>query len=54
MQHVIKCESWDKPGKNEIVRQPIDWTRIIRTCPDCDRKRTTACKDPTCNRTKKH
>ena len=53
MQHAIKCDSWDKPGKNEVVRfMPATWIRI-KDCPDCDRKRITACRDPACNRVKK-
>ena len=54
MRPVINCESLVKPGKHEIIKQPIDWYKIVRTCPDCDRKRVSACKDPQCNRTKKH
>ena len=51
MQHAIKCDSWDKPGKNEVVKfMPAN---RLRDCPDCDRKRITACKDPACNRAKK-
>jgi hypothetical protein len=51
MQHATKCDSWDKPGKNEIPKSMINWQRV-RDCPDCDRKRTTVCKDPTCGRKK--
>ena len=52
MQHAIKCDSQDKPGKNEVVRfMPTMWIRV-KDCPDCDRKRTTVCKDPTCGRRK--
>jgi hypothetical protein len=54
MQQAVKCENWDKPGKNEIVRfMPVNLARF-RNCPDCDRKRISACQDPACNRTKKH
>ena len=52
MQHAVKCEGWDKPGKNEIVKfMPMNLARF-RNCPDCDRKRTTVCKDPACSRKK--
>lgn len=55
MIHATKCDSWDKPGKNEIVRfMPVNLGRVIKNCPDCDRKRITACKDPACNLTRKH
>jgi len=54
MQYAIKCESWDKPGKNEVVRfMPTNLNRF-KNCPDCDRKRISACKDPTCNLARKH
>ena len=53
MIHATKCDSQDKPGKNEVVRfMPTMWIRI-RDCPDCDRKRSSACQDPACNRAKK-
>jgi hypothetical protein len=52
MQHAIKCDSRDKPGKNEVVRfMPTNWIRI-KDCPDCDRKRSTVCRDPACSRAK--
>ena len=52
MQHAIKCDSRDKPGKNEVIRfMPVNLGRF-RDCPDCDRKRITACKDPACGRRK--
>jgi hypothetical protein len=54
MQHVIKCESWEKPSKYETVRQTINWARVIKDCPDCDRKRIMACRDSACNLTRKH
>jgi hypothetical protein len=54
MQHAIKCESWDKPGKNEVVKfMPTNLNRF-KNCPDCDRKRISACRDPACNLTRKH
>ena len=47
-----KCENWDKPGKNEIPQfMPVNIVRFKR-CPDCDRKRITACRDPQCNQPK--
>jgi hypothetical protein len=53
MQSIIKCDQQDKPGKNEIVHfMRNSWTSVIRDCPDCDRKRTTVCRDPVCQRTK--
>ena len=52
MQYAIKCDSWDKPGKNEVPKSMINWTRVIKNCPDCDRKRSTLCQDPACNRAK--
>ena len=55
MIHATKCDSWDKPGKNEIVRfMPVNLGRVIKNCPDCDRKRIGACRDPACNLTRKH
>jgi hypothetical protein len=51
MQYAIKCDQQDKPGKNEIVYfMRTSWTLAIKNCPDCDRKRTTVCKDPVCQR----
>ncbi len=53
MQHAIKCDSWDKPGKNEVVRfMPVDLGRVIKNFPDSDRKRITVCQDPALNRPK--
>ena len=53
MIHATKCESWDKPGKNEVLRfMPVNLARF-RNCPDCDRKRSSACQDPACNRAKR-
>jgi hypothetical protein len=53
MQYAIKCDQQDKPGKNEIVHfMRNNWTSAIKNCPDCDRKRTTVCRDPACQRTK--
>jgi len=26
--------------------------RVIKNCPDCDRKRIGACRDPACNKIK--
>ena len=47
-----KCENWDKPGKNEIPKfMPVDLARFSR-CPDCDLKRSAACRDPACGRRK--
>jgi len=52
MQHAIKCDSQDKPGKNEVIRfMPVNLGRF-RNCPDCDRKRISACQDPACSRRK--
>jgi hypothetical protein len=52
MKYNAKCDSWEKPGKNEMVKfMPVNFGRI-KNCPDCDRKRISACKDPTCGRKK--
>jgi hypothetical protein len=52
MQHAIKCDSTEKPSKNEIVRfMPTNWIRI-KNYPDHDRKRIGACQTPTCGRRK--
>lgn len=54
MQHAIKCDSQDKPDKNEVVRfMPTDWIRL-RHYPDSDLKRISACQDLSPNRAKKH
>lgn len=54
MQRTIKCESGDKPGKNELVQfMPTDWIRL-KHYPDSDRKRISACQDLSSNRAKKH
>lgn len=47
---LIQCYSkTDKPGKDERPYvMPIRFS--LRTCPDCDKKRTTVCKDPNCKR----
>jgi len=53
MPYTIKCDQQEKPGKNEIVYfMRANWPATIRDCPDCDRKRTTVCQDPVCQRTK--
>jgi len=52
MKYTALCDSGEKPGKNEIPKSMINWVRVIKDCPDCDRKRTTACKDPACSRRK--
>lgn len=41
----------EKPGKNDTVQLIKTWM-IPRNCPDCDKKRTTFCKDPNCVRRK--
>ena len=51
MIHATKCDSWEKPGKNEILKQLINWAQI-KKYPDCDRKRSTICKAPACSRKK--
>ena len=53
MQERTVCYSgYDKPSKYEVVSYMPRWS-TIKNCPDCDTKRTTACKDPNCNKPKK-
>ena len=55
MQSTTNCDQQDKPGKNEIVYfMRNSWASMIKDCPDCDRKRTTVCKDPACRRTRQN
>lgn len=44
---------WDKPGKYE---QPQFQPRWIKSagCPDCDKKRISACKDPDCAKARRY
>lgn len=41
----------EKPGKNEIPQLVKSWM-TSRNCPDCDKKRTTFCREPNCVRRK--
>jgi hypothetical protein len=51
MQENTTCFSkLDKPGKDEKPSYLPQTYHSIRTCPDCDTKRTTVCKDPNCAR----
>jgi hypothetical protein len=53
MQESTMCfGKQDKPGKYEKVSYMPTWSNI-KNCPDCDKKRTTVCKDPSCNKTRK-
>jgi len=47
MQEKTTCSSNDKPGKYE-QHYMLPKHFNIKTCPDCDTKRTTLCKDPNC------
>ena len=38
---------YDKPGKYEKISY-MPSRATIKNCPDCDKKRTTVCKDPNC------
>lgn len=53
MQESISCFSQlEKPGKDEKPSYLRQSYRSVRVCPDCDRKRISACQDPACNRAK--
>ena len=41
----------EKPGKNEVPQTIRVWM-TARSCPNCDKKRTTTCQDPNCVRRK--
>ena len=41
-----------KPGKNEIITL-MPRTYSYKNCPDCDKKRSTVCKDPNCGSQKR-
>jgi hypothetical protein len=48
MQESTMCYSKnDKPSKHEPVSYTYKWS-LNNNCPDSDKKRTTACKDPNC------
>ena len=50
MQEVTMCFSrLEKPGKDEKPGYLRQTYNSIKICPDCDRKRISACKDPACN-----
>jgi hypothetical protein len=50
MQESTMCYSKnDKPGKYETFSYMPRWSSI-KSCPDCDTKRTTVCKDPNCKK----
>ena len=47
----MSTSKWDsKPGKYESTSYAPRWLNTNR-CPDCDKKRISACKDPDCNKT---
>jgi hypothetical protein len=46
MQKTIMCYG-DKPSKYEKQPEIVRWS-AIRNCPDCDKKRSSACKNPDC------
>lgn len=52
------CESfnglWDKPSKYEQFNSAPRWAVHTNRCPDCDKKRITACQDPNCAKTQTH
>jgi hypothetical protein len=45
-----KLEKPSKYEKSSYLRQSY---RSVRICPDCDRKRSSACREPACNQSKK-
>ena len=50
MQESTMCFSrLEKPGKDEKPSYLRQSYRSVRVCPDCDRKRISACKDPACS-----
>ncbi len=49
MQHTIMCFG-AKPSKYEKQPAIVRWS-AIRNCPDCDKKRTTICKNSHCKPT---
>lgn len=51
MQESTMCfGKLDKPGKDEKSSYLRQSYRSVQLCPDCDKKRTSVCKDPKCAR----
>ena len=53
MQETTMCFSnQEKPGKDEKCFYMPKYINL-KNCPDCDKKRSTACKDSNCGRQKR-